>query len=572
MSTAKPRVITRAIATAAVAFATGGAVVGAAASSGAASGAPADRQLTIQNDDLAPVVGRSAPGAIDGRYIVVLNQQASRTVAADARQVAVDKGGRITHRYSSALKGFSAKLPDRAVQALRSNPAVAYIEADRRVSIDGDQSGATWGLDRSDQRNLPLNSNYHYDATGSGVKAYIIDTGVLTTHSEFTGRTATGFSAIGGTPTDCNGHGTHVAGTVGGTTYGIAKSVTIIPVRVLDCSGNGTDSGVIAGIDWVTSNHTSGPAVANMSLGGGVSSALDAAVTNSINDGVFYAVAAGNDYGANACNGSPSRVAAAVTVGSTTSSDARSDFSNIGSCLDIFAPGSSIKSAWYTSTTATNTISGTSMATPHVAGAAALYLQTHSTASPASVSSWLTSNATTGKVTNPGTGSPNRLLYTLEGGTQPPPPTGNLLANPGFESGNTGWSSTSGVITSSTSRPARTGSWKAWLNGYGSTTTDTLSQNVALPASGAKTLAFYIRIDSAETTTSTVYDTLRVQIVSGGTTTTLATYSNLNKNSSYVQKSFSLASYAGQTVTVKFTGTEDSSLQTSFVIDDTSVS
>lgn len=572
MSTAKPRVITRAIATAAVAFATGGALVGAAASSGAASGAPADRQFTIQNDDLAPVVGRSAPGAIDGRYIVVLNQQASRTVAADARQVAVDKGGRITHRYSSALKGFSAKLPDRAVQALRANPAVAYIEADRRVSIDGDQSGATWGLDRSDQRNLPLNSNYHYDATGSGVKAYIIDTGVLTTHSEFTGRTATGFSAIGGTPTDCNGHGTHVAGTVGGTTYGIAKGVTIIPVRVLDCSGNGTDSGVIAGIDWVTSNHTSGPAVANMSLGGGVSSALDAAVTNSINDGVFYAVAAGNDYGANACNGSPSRVAAAVTVGSTTSSDARSDFSNIGSCLDIFAPGSSIKSAWYTSTTATNTISGTSMATPHVAGAAALYLQTHSTASPASVSSWLTSNATTGKVTNPGTGSPNRLLYTLEGGTEPPPPTGNLLANPGFESGNTGWSSTSGVITSSTSRPARTGSWKAWLNGYGSTTTDTLSQNVTLPASGAKTLAFYIRIDSAETTTSTAYDTLRVQIVSGGTTTTLATYSNLNKNSSYVQKSFSLASYAGQTVTVKFSGTEDSSLQTSFVIDDTSVS
>ena len=573
MSTAKPRVITRALAIAAVVFATGGAVVGAAASSGAVPGAPADQPLKIQDDDLAPVVGRSAPGAIDGRYIVVLHQQASRTTAADARQVAVERGGQITHRYRSALNGFSAQLPDRALQALRANPGVAYIEADRRVSADGDQSGATWGLDRSDQRTLPLNSTYHYDATGSGVKAYIIDTGVLTTHSEFTGRTAAGFSAIGGTPSDCNGHGSHVAGTVGGTTYGVAKAVTIIPVRVLDCSGNGTDSGVIAGIDWVTSNHTSGPAVANMSLGGGVSSALDTAVSNSINDGVFYAVAAGNDYGANACNGSPSRVAAAVTVGSTTSTDARSDFSNIGSCLDLFAPGSSIKSAWYTSNTATNTISGTSMATPHVTGAAALYLQTHPSASPASVSSWLTSNATTGKVTNPGTGSPNRLLYTLEG-TPPtePPPSGNLLVNPGFESGNTGWSSTSGVITSSTSRPARTGSWKAWLNGYGSSTTDTLSQSVTLPASGTRTLAFYIRIDSAETTTSTAYDTLKVQIVSGGATTTLATYSNLDKSSSYVQKSYSLAAYAGQTVTVRFTGTEDSSLQTSFVIDDTSVS
>lgn len=573
MSTATPRVISRAIATAAVALATGGALVGAATSSGAAPAAPADQPLSIQDDDLAPIVGRSAPGAIDGRYIVVLHGQASRTIAADARQVAVDKGGRITHQYRTALKGFSAKLPDRAVQALRANPAVAYIEADRRVSIDGDQAGATWGLDRVDQRDLPLNSSYHYDVTGSGVKAYIIDTGVLTTHSEFTGRTAAGYSAIGGTPTDCNGHGTHVAGTVGGTTYGVAKAVTIVPVRVLDCSGNGTDAGVIAGIDWVTANHTSGPAVANMSLGGGVSTALDTAVNNSINDGVFYAVAAGNDYGANACNGSPSRVSAAVTVGSTTSSDARSDFSNIGSCLDLFAPGSSIKSAWYTSSTATNTISGTSMATPHVAGAAALYLQAHATASPASVSSWLTSNATTGKVANPGTGSPNRLLHTLEGGTTPPPPPpGNLLANPGFESGNTGWSSTSGVITSSTSRPARTGSWKAWLNGYGSTTTDTLSQSITLPATGTKTLAFYLRIDSAETTASTAYDTLKVQIVSGGTTTTLATYSNLNKSSSYVLRSFSLAAYAGRTVTVRFAGAEDSSLQTSFVIDDTSVS
>ncbi len=570
MPIAPARATARVVASLAVTLAAG-ALLPAAPTDAAPAAAPP--RPAAQGDDLAPVVGRQADGAIDGRYIVVLNQRTSRAGVQDARAAATSNGARIKYEYDSVLTGFAATMSDKALRAVRQNPNVDYVEVDRRVSIDGDQSGATWGLDRVDQRDLPLNQSYHYDDTGSGVTAYIIDTGVLTSHNEFTGRTATGYSAIGGTPTDCNGHGTHVAGTVGGTTYGVAKAVTIVPVRVLDCNGSGTDSGVIAGIDWVTSNHTSGPAVANMSLGGGVSSALDTAVNNSINDGVFYAVAAGNDYGANACNGSPSRVAAAVTVGSTTNTDARSGFSNIGSCLDIFAPGSNITSAWYTSSTATNTISGTSMATPHVAGAAALYLEDHTSATPSSVASWLTTNATPDKVTNAGTGSPNRLLHTLQGGTTPPPPpppSGNLLGNPGFESGNTVWSASSGVITSSTSRPARTGSWKAWLGGYGATATDTLSQQVTLPST-AKTLSFYIRIDSAETTTATAYDRLRVQVVDGGTTTTLATYSNLNKNASYAQKSFSLAAYAGKTVTVKFVSTEDSSLQTSFVIDDTSV-
>lgn len=557
-----------------LALALAGGVV--ATDAGAAPAVPSTAPTTVRTagaDDLAPVLGRGAATAVKGRYIVVMKDGVSLRSTRTARQVAVSRGATVHYDYRSTIRGFAARLPDRAVRALRRDPRVAYIEADRRVSIDGDQSGATWGLDRIDQRNLPLTSGYHYDTTGAGVTAYIVDTGVLTTHSQFTGRTAAGYSAVGGTPTDCNGHGTHVAGTVGGTTHGVAKGVTIVPVRVLDCEGNGTDAGVIAGIDWVTSHHTSGPAVANMSLGGGASTSLDSAVTRSINDGVFYAVAAGNDYGANACNGSPSRVPAAVTVGSTTSTDARSDFSNIGSCLDLFAPGSSITSAWYTSTTATNTISGTSMATPHVAGVAALYLQAHSSASPSTVSSWLTSNATTGKVTNPGTGSPNRLLYSLEGGTTPtdPPPTGNLLGNPGFESGATVWSQTSGVIDSSTGRPARTGSWKAWLNGYGTARTDTLSQSVTLPASGTKTLSFYLRIDTAETG-STAYDKLQVQVVSGGTTTTLATYSNANATGAYALRSLSLAAFAGKTVTIRFNGTEDSSLQTSFVIDDTSIS
>ncbi|GGR70497.1 hypothetical protein GCM10010197_42440 [Nocardioides luteus] len=524
-------------------------------------------------DGPAPLIGAEKSTAIDNSYIVVMkgNGAAAKANAADARALAKKKGGSVKYAYDKAVTGFSATLDAEALDALRKDPDVAYVEANQVVKASGDQANPTWGLNRIDQRNLPLNSNYHYDYTGSGVKAYIIDTGIRSAHSEFGGRVTSGYTAIGSSTEDENGHGTHVAGTVGGSTYGVAKSVTLVPVRVLDASGSGTTAGVIAGVNWVTSNHTSGPAVANMSLGGGVSSTLDSAVSSSIADGVTYAVAAGNDYGANACNGSPSRVSGALTVGSTTSSDARSDFSNIGSCVDLFAPGSSITSAWHTSNTATNTISGTSMATPHVAGVAALYLQAHPTASPSSVSSAIVSNATTGVVGSPGSGSPNRLLYSLwSGGTDPdptdPPTTGNLLVNPGFESGATGWSSSPGVIDSSSSAPARSGSYKAWLNGYGSTHTDTLSQTVTLPST-SKTLSFYLRVASNETTTTTAYDKLTVKIGS----TTLATYSNLNKGSSYSLKSFSLAAYAGSTVTLTFTGTEDSSLGTSFLIDDTSI-
>ncbi len=525
--------------------------------------------------DRAPVVGAERSNAIDGRYIVVMEPRSKGSERSQAKSQAKSRGGKVHFEYDAALSGFSADLPDRAVEALRSNPNVAYIEADQRVTLSATQSNPTWGLDRIDQRSLPLSASYTYNTTGSGVTAYIIDTGIRATHNEFGGRVGSGFTSIndGGGTNDCHGHGTHVAGTVGGTAYGVAKQVSLKPVRVLDCAGSGANSGVIAGVDWVTSNHTAGtPAVANMSLGGGVSTALDNAVNNSINDGVTYAVAAGNE-NTNACNGSPSRVAAALTVGATTSTDARSSFSNYGSCLDLFAPGSSITSAWSTSDTATNTINGTSMATPHVAGAAALYLQTNPTASASTVNSAIVNSSTTGVVTNPGSGSPNRLLYTLDGGTPPPPPppTGNLLLNPGFESGNVSWTASSGVITSSASAPARTGSWKAWLNGYGTPTTDTLSQSVTIPAASSANLSFYLYVSSSETTTTTAYDKLTVQVVSGGVTTTLGTFSNLNKGSSYVQRSFNMNAFTGKTVTVKFTGTEDSSLATSFVIDDTSL-
>jgi subtilisin family serine protease len=363
--------------------------------------------------------------AIPGQYIVVFKDEV-RDVPEAATRLIGQHGGTKRFTYTHALKGFSAQLPDAAVAALRRDPSVAYIEQDQVMRAITEQTGATWGIDRVDQRDLPLDGTYVYNADGTGVTAYIIDTGIRFDHTEFGGRAVKGFDAVtsGGTAADCNGHGTHVSGTVGGATYGIAKNVRLVAVRVLNCNGSGTTSGVIAGIDWVTGDHAAGaPAVANMSLGGGTSTSLDNAVVSSINDGVTYGIAAGNS-NANACNYSPARVGPALTVASTTSTDARSSFSNYGTCVDIFAPGSSITSAWYTSATATNTISGTSMATPHVVGAAALYLQTDPTATPAQVEAALEGNATTGKVTSAGTGSPNLLLYTafIIAGPAPLPP------------------------------------------------------------------------------------------------------------------------------------------------------
>ena len=351
---------------------------------------------------------------IPDQYIVVFRDEVADAPGV-ARRLAAAHGSDVRYTYQHALKGFAGRMSAQAAAALERNPNVSYVEQDQVMYASIVQTGATWGLDRVDQRTLPLSTTYSYTSTGVGVRAYIIDTGIRLDHAEFANRATSGYDAIdGGAADDCNGHGTHVAGTVGGLTYGVAKGVTLVGVRVLNCSGSGSNSGVLAGVDWVTANHVK-PAVANMSLGGGTSTAIDDAVRRSIAAGVTYAIAAGNGnffgIAQDACRYSPARVAEAITVGATDSKDRKASFSNYGRCVDLFAPGVGITSAWYTDAKPTNTISGTSMAAPHVAGVAALYLQGNPGALPPIVAAALTDNATQNKVTSAGSGSPNRLLY-----------------------------------------------------------------------------------------------------------------------------------------------------------------
>jgi subtilisin family serine protease len=372
-----------------------------AASSPTADGADAPKFRAVRAEDGAE--------PIDGQYIVVMREELPEA-AADAAEEASEAP--VVARFRGRMRGFAARMNAGRARAIAARSDVAYVEQDQMMYPDATQSPATWGIDRIDQRNLPLNNSYSYTNTGSGVHAYIIDTGILGGHAEFTGRVGASQDFVGDGRTalqDCNGHGTHVSGTVGGTTYGVAKQVTLHAARVFSCSGGSANSTIINAVNWVAANAIK-PAVANMSLGGGASQALDDAVTAAINSGVTFAVAAGNS-NRDACGYSPARAPAAITVGATTSTDARASYSNYGRCLDIFAPGSAITSAWYTSTSATNTISGTSMATPHVAGVAALYLQGNPTASAATVRNALVSNGTTGVVGSAGRRSPNVFLF-----------------------------------------------------------------------------------------------------------------------------------------------------------------
>ena len=325
--------------------------------------------------------------------------------------------GKIKFIYQNAFQGVAVQIPQNVeqefVRILKLNPTVSLIEKDQVFKSNATtQTNATWGLDRSDQRNLPLNSTYNADGNAQDVPVYVVDTGVLASHQDFAGRVKAGYTAVsdGNGTTDCNGHGTHVAGTIAGTKYGIAKSASIIPVRVLDCNGSGTTSTVIAGLDWVASQNPRN-AVVNLSLGGGTSTALDDAINRVVNKDIVVVVAAGNN-NADACNYSPSRVPAAITVGATTNQDQRANYSNYGKCLDVFAPGSNITSNWYSSNTATATASGTSMASPHVAGLAAILRAIYTGENVSQITNRILNKATTNKVTDSQTGSPNRLLYT----------------------------------------------------------------------------------------------------------------------------------------------------------------
>ncbi|MCY1022521.1 S8 family serine peptidase [Pyxidicoccus sp. MSG2] len=615
--------------------------------------------------------------AVPNEYIVVLRDSTQEVRQQGAVSIAQEmvslNGGKVLRTYEHTIHGFLANMSEAEANRLLSDPRVAYVQENGQIHVSATQTSATWGIDRIDQRDLPRNSSYTYNVDGTGVHAYVIDTGIRLTHTEFTGRTGNGYDFIDNDsdPTDCHGHGTHVSGTVGGTTWGVAKKVTLHGVRVLDCTGYGNDAQVIGGIDWVAANHVK-PAVANMSLGDVGIQAIDDATERLIAAGVTTVVSAGND-SANACNYSPARTPNAITVGSTTSSDARSSFSNYGTCVDIFAPGSSITSASNSGNSSSTSMSGTSMASPHVAGAAALYLSANPTATPAQVRDALVNNSTPNKVTSPGTGSPNKLLYTLfitGGGSDTTPPTTSitspaggatlsgtaslsasasdnvgvsrvefyagtallgtataspysfswntttvangtyalttkaydaannvgtsatvsvtvnngtgscsiseqLLANAGFESGNTGWTTSADVIDGTTTGSApRTGTYKAWLNGYGTTRTEFAYQDITIPSTACSaTLSFWALITTSETTTTTAYDKLAIQIrnSAGTVLATLATYSNLDKGTAYVQRTFDLAAYKGQTIRVYFNGTEDSSLKTSFFLDDTAV-
>ncbi|MFJ1801510.1 MULTISPECIES: S8 family peptidase [unclassified Streptomyces] len=358
------------------------------------------------------VLHAGAAGAIPGSYIVTLKETAGlRASAAQGKQLIAGYGGRIERTYTSALNGYAAQLSSTAAKRLAADPAVASVEQNQKVHSTATQTNAPWGLDRIDQPNLPLNGTFTYpDSAGVNTTVYVLDTGVRITHQDIVGRASNGYDFVDNdnVAQDGNGHGTHVATTAAGTVYGVAKKAKIVAVRVLNNSGSGTTAGVIAGVDWITANHVAS-SVANVSLGGGPSTALDTAVRRSIASGVTYSIAAGNS-NAPASGFSPARVETALTVGATTRTDARATYSNHGPLVDLFAPGSDITAGWATSDTATYTGNGTSFAAPHVAGAAAVYLTNHPGSSPAAVGTALVNGATSNVLTGVGTGSPNKLL------------------------------------------------------------------------------------------------------------------------------------------------------------------
>ena len=533
---------------------------------------------------------RRSARRIPGRFIVALEPGAdTATVASSVRNL---KSAKVRNTYSRGFKGFALELSEEDAQTLARDVRVQFVEEDATISA----AATPWGLDRIDQRALPLDTTYVSTGTGAGVAVYIVDTGIAHGSTDFGGRVAAGFSAFQDNvgAADCNGHGTHVAGVVGGANYGVAKSATLVPVRVLDCSGAGSISTLLAGMDWILEQHAQSPrpSVVNMSLTGAASSALDIAVDRVIMAGLTTVVAAGN-HNENACGSSPARVANAVTVGAATEADQRASFSNYGPCVDLFAPGTNIVSDWYSSPTATAVASGTSAAAPFVAGVAALYLERFPGASPGSVSQTLLSQATADALgaDTLGAGSPNRLLYSRVGALDDSVQADTqLLADPSFEYGTTFWTSDICTVVNPSGCPAllddiligggelgdfvlqsapRSGTRRAVIGGS-PTSFHLNSETVTIPSSVRRAeFSVYIWI-LTENRKRSAEDVLTIEVrnAAGTVLETLGSYSNLDDSATYVQRKFDVTRYRGMSIRISFTGVQSKKASTWFLLDD----